>query len=117
MCIEQFTVTYAFQRIEAYTVNGVDPLTWPRFNSVLEQIRGGQYGRPTAPTRLYVAGNDELIVPANDDKLVRSYCAQGLTVQYVKYPGEHVIAQQEGFPGAVDWLADRFAGRPAPSTC
>lgn len=56
-------------------------------------------------------------MPANDDKLVAQYCAQGLTVQYVKYVSDHVTAQDEGFPGAIAWIADRFAGKPAPNTC
>lgn len=117
MCIVQYTATYAFHRIESYTVDGVDPMSLPRVQSVLHQIRGGQYGTPAAPTYLYMASNDELVVPADADKLVQKYCAEGLTVDYVKIPGEHVTTLATGFPGAVTWLAGRFAGKPAPTTC
>ncbi|MCO4253230.1 lipase family protein [Pseudarthrobacter raffinosi] len=117
MCIEEFIATYATQSIESYTVDGIDPLNLAKVQSVMNEIEGGQYGRPNAPVHFYMASHDELVVPANADKLVQHYCEEGVKVQYIKYPGEHVTAQVTGFPGAVAWLADRFAGKPAPSSC
>ena len=118
MCIAQFSATYAFQRIQTYTVNGVDPLTLPAIQKVIDQIKAGALGTPRVPLHIYMASYDELVVTPDTDKLVQQYCAKGLTVQYVKYPlAEHVTALAEGFPVAVAWLSDRFAGRTAPSTC
>jgi len=85
---------------------------------VIQQIEAGHFGTPRVPLYLYMASYDELVVTPDTDKLVQKYCGKGLTVQYVKYPlAEHVTALAEGFPAAVAWLGDRFAGRTAPSTC
>lgn len=117
MCIYQYTATYAFQRVETYTIGGVDPLNIPAIESVFAENRAGSFGAPKAPSYFYTASADELVVPANVDKLVNHYCAEGLTVDSVKEPGDHASVQVTGFPGAVNWIADRFAGRPAPSAC
>jgi hypothetical protein len=41
----------------------------------------------------------------------------GATVQYKKIPGEHITTAGTGVPGALAYLKDRLAGRPAPSNC
>ena len=117
MCLVQYVPTYAFQTMQSYTVNQVNPLTEPAFIKVNSELDAGNYGTPKAPSYIYIASNDELVVPANVDTLVGRYCAEGLKVEYVKIPGEHASTLVTGFPGAVAWLASRFAGEPAPSTC
>jgi triacylglycerol lipase len=118
MCIEQFVATYPFQRIESYTVDGVDPLTLPSVQQVIGEIEAGNLGTPRVPLYLYMATYDELVVTPDADKLVQKYCAAGVRITYVKYPlAEHVTALAEGFPGALSWLSDRFAGKPAPTSC
>jgi len=118
MCIEEFTATYAFQRIERYTVDGVDPLTLPKVQKVIGEIQAGHLGTPKVPLYLYMATYDELVVTPDADKLVQDYCGRGVRIEYVKYPlAEHVTALAEGYPGAVTWLEDRFAGKPAPTSC
>jgi len=77
----------------------------------------GALGTPKAPSYFYNASADELAIPANVDELVAQYCARGLTVQSVTEPGDHATLVETGFPGAVSWIAGRFAGTPAPSTC
>jgi hypothetical protein len=31
--------------------------------------------------------------------------------------GDHITGETTGLPAAIGWLSDRFAGRPAPTTC
>jgi hypothetical protein len=45
------------------------------------------------------------------------YCADGVTVQHVEAPGEHLSEVALGSPGALSFLADRFAGVPPTNTC
>jgi hypothetical protein len=45
------------------------------------------------------------------------WCARGAEVTFVTLPAEHVAGVVEGIPLAMQWLAGRFAGAPATSTC
>jgi hypothetical protein len=50
--------------------------------------------------------------------LVKKLCTNGEKVDYRLYPGvAHVDAGFKAAPDVATWIADRFAGRPAPSTC
>ena len=51
--------------------------------------------------------------------LARQYCATGNdTIKYTQYDAlSHVGGLAAWAPAAMGWLADRFAGQPAPSSC
>ncbi|MDD9377176.1 hypothetical protein M8Z33_10915 [Streptomyces sp. ZAF1911] len=45
-------------------------------------------------------------------------CRFGKPVEYTKYPGAtHQTIPNVAEPEYLSWIADRFAGRPAPSNC
>ena len=49
---------------------------------------------------------------------MRRFCAAGVKIDHVEtLLGEHVGVALTGAPGAVAYLAARFAGRPAPEDC
>jgi hypothetical protein len=74
--------------------------------------------QPAAPLYIYHAVNDELIPIAAVNDLVTQYCTEGVTVFYYQDPAsDHNSLAGSGGPAAVDYLAARFAGVPAPSTC
>jgi hypothetical protein len=77
----------------------------------------GREGVPSAPVYDYHAIQDELAPIGPDRELMARYCADGVTVQHVESPGEHMTEVVLGSPGAMSYLADRFAGLPAPSNC
>jgi hypothetical protein len=78
----------------------------------------GIAGTPAAPIYDYHAVLDELAPITGDRALMARYCAAGAVVQHVESPlDEHVSLALTGAPGAIAYLADRFAGRRAPSTC
>lgn len=61
---------------------------------------------------------DRLILPAITKAFVERLCRQGETVDYRTYPGvDHVHAGPETVADIANWIADRFAGNPAPSGC
>jgi hypothetical protein len=77
----------------------------------------GRAGVPSAPVYDYHASQDELAPVGPDRELMAGWCTQGVTVQHVELPGEHFSMVATGLPGVLSFLTDRFAGRPATSTC
>lgn len=71
----------------------------------------------TVPMYQYHGKADEFIPLAQDIDLKRYYCANGGKVQFDLYPSEHIVTQFQAAPKALAWMADRFAGKPAPSSC
>jgi hypothetical protein len=116
-CLEQIVAQGAFQRIEMYMKGNVDPLTLPNIQKVVELDELG-HSRPGGPLFVFHSANDELIPVGGVDKLVSEYCAAGVTVEYVKDTlSEHNSLAVSGAGAAIDYLQDRFAGKPAPDTC
>ena len=76
-------------------------------------------GNPTGIPILITQGDEDPIMPPATTKgLVDKLCAQGETVELRILPGTaHLDAGQVAVPQVVEWIADRFAGKPAPSTC
>jgi hypothetical protein len=72
----------------------------------------------TAPIYAYHADHDELIPYSSAHALWSKYCAEGVAVDLrTSFLDDHVSYAVTGAPGAVGYLADRFAGLPAPSNC
>ncbi|WP_433664136.1 lipase family protein [Nocardia sp. CA-128927] len=75
-------------------------------------------GAPTTPVLLYHAIADEFAPIGAARALAGKYCAAGTPVQRAENPiGEHGTEAAAGLPAALTYLTDRFAGKPAPSTC
>jgi hypothetical protein len=114
-CVEQFAAEYAYKRLAEYSTVP-DPLGLPQVRAVLDANTLGRR-TPSAPMHIYEATDDELL-PLNDvQALVAGYCHRGLAVDYREYPGEHLLVAGSGSVDALNWIASRFAGSPAPSTC
>lgn len=115
-CVDEFTRDYAFRSLASFTTVP-DPVALPEWQAVLAQNRLGD-DAPEVPVLLYHAALDELIPVAVARELAAEYCGQGADVEYVEFPlDEHVSGAVSGAPLAVAYLDDRFAGRPAPTTC
>ncbi|MCK2243741.1 MULTISPECIES: lipase family protein [unclassified Crossiella] len=75
-------------------------------------------GTPTTPVLFYHSLLDELAPIGAMRQLAARYCAKGVTVHTVEsFAGEHAGYAVTGAPTALDYLADRFAGKPAPNDC
>jgi hypothetical protein len=73
---------------------------------------------PQAPAFVYQEIHDELAITPPVDQMVASDCARGAIIDYDRAPiGEHVIGAGTFILPAFDYLADRFAGKPAPDNC
>ncbi len=81
--------------------------------------------RTGGPILLLQGEADSVITPAMTGRVADSLCGKGSTVDYRTYPGlghdtyPGVITgiDDGSMPDILAWTADRFAGRPADSTC
>ena len=78
-------------------------------------------GAIAAPLLLAQGLADEVIDPALQEGYVARRCAAGQAIDYREYPGlTHVSLVSPGSamtPQLLAWTEDRFAGKPASSTC
>jgi hypothetical protein len=99
-----------------------DFLHIPIVEAIVNHLRMGTRGTPKAPLMM-VNGNadgtgDGVMVAADVKALADRYCARGVTVTYTELKGQkHSAAGGTFFLSALDYIARRFAGEPAPSTC
>lgn len=117
-CITDAAAKYPFARIEQFTA---DPgiIDGPTLKPLFDRISPLTFpGVPAAPVYDYHAIGDELAPIGPDRALIDRFCRAGVVVQKVEgLIGEHLSYVAIGAPGALSYLADRFAGKPAPNNC
>jgi len=117
-CLTDGVVKYPFA---AYTQYEAYPgaVTGPAFTAVLQGASPLWLpGTPTAPIYDYHAVDDEFAPVAADRQLMHRFCNARVPVDHVEVPvGEHLSEAVAGAPGAMDYLAGRFAHQPVPQTC
>jgi alpha-beta hydrolase superfamily lysophospholipase len=70
------------------------------------------------PVLITQGAADKVVPAAVTARFVRGLCRRGDVVQERLYPGvEHFEAGILAAPDVLAWIRERFAGRPAPSTC
>jgi alpha-beta hydrolase superfamily lysophospholipase len=73
---------------------------------------------PTIPVFLAQGSGDHLVRPQVTLDYAKRLCESGSNVQMLVMPNvSHGMAGHDSADAAVAWIADRFAGRPAPSDC
>jgi hypothetical protein len=78
----------------------------------------GIKGVPTAPIYDYHAVGDELAPLQPALALLHRFCNAGVVVQHVQsLVGEHISEVVTGFPGALRFFENRFAGKKPIDTC
>jgi acetyl esterase/lipase len=61
---------------------------------------------------------DVIIAPAVTRTYARQACAAGKTVKWIDIVGKgHPTSAQDSAAATLQWIGDRFAGKPAPSDC
>lgn len=103
---------YPFQKLDMYTLApGMLDLPVPR-----KIASDNSLGKtpPSAPVFLYHGAADELISYNEQAQLqFNTYCGMGVPVDFFTLPeGEHIETSIAGVPLALQFLADRFAGKP-----
>lgn len=116
MCQGEALPAYAGKRIQDYTAGGINPITEPRWQRVLDDNDLGAL-KPRVPVLQHHGTADEVIPWRVEAALHRQWCAIGVTTLFTSYPGDHVAAHAEAQPQVVNWLRARLAGTPPPSNC
>lgn len=75
------------------------------------------HAKTQAPIFIVQGADDPLVRPDITEAFAKSLCAKGDTVEYRSYPGVGHVDAYKTTPDVTAWIADRFAGKPAPSTC
>lgn len=73
---------------------------------------------PGIPVLIAQGKADDVVDPPVTKSYAKSLCAAGSRVEMLLYDGVgHGMISRDAAKPSVDWMADRFAGRPAPSDC
>ncbi|WP_373863365.1 lipase family protein [Rhodococcus marinonascens] len=86
-----------------------------RMKGWLEDIALPKTGA-AGPMLVVVGERDNLILPQWTSNAVNKACALGDVIEFESHPAEG-HADRRAVPGAVQWIADRFSGVPAPDNC
>jgi hypothetical protein len=113
-CLVHGLVTGANKRIADYTTT--NPLSTPAWQARVNEQKLGRQA-PKVPVFLGHGLVDEFIPYSQAVQLKNDWCSLGATVSWHHYLGEHTTTESLMMTGAADFVADRFAGKPAPSSC
>jgi dipeptidyl aminopeptidase/acylaminoacyl peptidase len=87
------------------------------WKTILEMNNPGAT-RTNAPLLIIQGDADPIVAPDVTARLADELCAEGETVDLRPLTGTaHLDAGHVAVPDVVQWIADRFAGKPAPTTC
>jgi hypothetical protein len=115
-CITDLLLQFSFKKLASYSTVP-DPLSVPSVAAVLRQNTLGA-NAPATPVYDYHADTDEIVPVGQDDTLVKAWCSAGGSVQKVRdLIGEHAAEALVRQNDALSFLADRFDGKQAPTTC
>jgi hypothetical protein len=116
MCQAQALVTYADKTIQDYTIGGIDPMTEPAWETVLDENNLGGTA-PDVPILETHGLLDEVIPYSVEQTLHDQWCADGVSDELISYVGDHILTAVEDQTDTDNWIAARFAGDAAPSSC
>jgi pimeloyl-ACP methyl ester carboxylesterase len=115
-CVAELGAAAPFTHLNDLTKEP-DVLNDPRWQARLTENRLGDH-KPAVPMYLYHGTADELIPFATGQELAKRYCALGAKAQFQSVPlAEHITAISVWGANAMNWLGDRFDGKPAKTTC
>jgi hypothetical protein len=90
----------------------------PSWQPLLEQNTAANGVPPTLPQLVMQGDKDTVINPFATDDYVQRACKFGQPIQYTRYPGQtHQTIPLAASAEYLQWIADRFAGLPAPTNC
>jgi pimeloyl-ACP methyl ester carboxylesterase len=94
-----------------------DPASVPSWHQLLVDNDPGQFTQPSQePLLMIQGGSDEQIPVISTQILFGQMCALGQGTQRWIYPGQsHAGVIGPSFGDMLNWIADRFAGKAAPS--
>jgi hypothetical protein len=128
-CVSATILYYAYDSSRSFIANGQSISVVINSSPVLKRIAEEQtIGtlKPQAPVLLVSNINDDLVPYQQVRQLGTEWCRQGATVKLDTalipplIPSTiigHAVEYIPGLAAGQDWIAERFAGKPAPSNC
>ena len=99
------------------TATRPDPQNQEAWLKRIEQMALGNVPAQV-PIAVYQGDDDPEIFPAATEAYVKKACASGTTISYSHYADtDHLRIPVRAQADFLNWIADRFAGKPAPSSC
>lgn len=115
-CVVELALTAPFTRLDDLTTRP-DLIQDARWQARLDQNTLGKV-RPGAPVYLYHGTLDELIPYSTARGLKNRYCGLGVDVQWTALPlAGHIATISLWGSNALNWLGNRFAGKPTTPDC
>ncbi len=90
--------------------------THPVVKRIFEEQNLGTKPIPV-PVYHYHGLEDEFVPVTQDVELHQQWCELGVKDDFQLYPGDHLLTDPTAVPTVMKWIEERFAGKPAPSTC
>ncbi|MGA5196076.1 lipase family protein [Streptomyces exfoliatus] len=120
LCTTQALAKYPFLNSRFLTVDGrplTERLTRAPWDAIVADQQLGKR-KPAVPVLLSHSALDDVVPQRVGKNLAADWCRRGATVRFAgnHIPG-HIAATEGTSADGLPWLADRFAGKAAPSTC
>ncbi|ORI20279.1 lipase family protein [Rhodococcus sp. 1168] len=120
--VNELTTVSAVRRLARHDLDEyidmplADLLASPELLDIFQAIQPGKTA-PTVPMLVVQAVHDQIIAVDDVDGQVDRYLDHGAHVTYLRDRlSEHLSLHPLSAPLTLDWLEDRFAGRPVPPT-
>jgi pimeloyl-ACP methyl ester carboxylesterase len=95
-----------------------DPTTTPPWSTLMIKNSPDPTVSPGAPVFLAQGTADMVVEPSVTEAYYRELCKSGAIVRFMEVQGAtHDKIDDFATPDVVSWIADRFAGKPVPTTC
>lgn len=118
--VPESVLNHRFTQSSSLTIDG-RPVSAHVSEGKLGQVVAAQklgQTRPAFPVMVAHAPGDDLLPYPQAHQLALDWCQRGATVNFQKLgTPTHVGAVFESVPRMYSWVADRFAGKPAPNSC
>jgi acetyl esterase/lipase len=113
---EMLKIEQDTQGLERTFLTG-NPTKMEPWEGIMQKNSPGQ-AAAGAPVFISQGTADDIVRPPITRRFADHLCLSGTKVQMILLDGvSHSFAGEESAHRAVSWMADRFAGRPAPSDC
>ncbi|WP_026360219.1 lipase family protein [Amycolatopsis nigrescens] len=123
-CTMGAILQFPFKQTKTLTKDGrpvSDYLGEEPFKSVVADQKIGNL-KPTAPVQVEHSPVDDIVPYGQGKQMAKDWCGKGANVEFKDLISfspvfSHAIAAPIASGNAANWLADRFAGKPATSNC
>lgn len=116
-CSKHMSQSLTYMQSWKGPVTRPDPQNQDAWMKRIEQMALGNIPAKV-PIAIYQGDDDPTIFPAATEAYVKKACAGGATISYAHYADtDHLRVPQKAQDDFLGWIADRFAGKPAPSSC